>query len=89
MSERKLSEAEADLHLSRQVIEYLSKKGYTKTEAMLRSESANTDKDGRPIATRAEDLGGAKYLKAFSPSITKYIAELANQELRSSSLMDR
>lgn len=48
-----------------QVLEYLSKKGYTKTEAMLRRESANHDQDGRPIITRAEDTGGEKYLRAF------------------------
>jgi transcription initiation factor TFIID subunit 5 len=48
-----------------QVIEYLSKKGYSKTEAMLRMESANTDREGRPLIQRAEDLGGDKYFKAF------------------------
>ncbi|KAI4217098.1 MAG: hypothetical protein LQ351_000407 [Letrouitia transgressa] len=47
------------------VIEYLSKKGYNRTEAMLRVESANQDVDGRPIQTRLEDSGGLKYGKAF------------------------
>ncbi|KAH0542551.1 hypothetical protein FGG08_003056 [Glutinoglossum americanum] len=47
------------------VIEYLSKKGYSRTEAMLRMESANTDREGRPLIQRAEDLGGDKYFKAF------------------------
>jgi transcription initiation factor TFIID subunit 5 len=49
----------------RQVIEYLSKKGYSRTEAMLRMESANTDREGRPVIQRVEDLGGDKYFKAF------------------------
>jgi hypothetical protein len=49
-----------------QVIEYLSKKGYSKTEAMLRRESENTDREGRPTFTRAEDLGGDKYKTGFS-----------------------
>jgi hypothetical protein len=88
MSNRTLPEPEADLYKTRQVIEYLSKKGYTKTEAMLRSESANTDKDGRPIITRAEDLGGAKYLKAFSKSANKH-SNGCQLRLRSSSIMDR
>ena len=48
-----------------QVIEYLSKKGYNRTEAMLRSESANQDAEGRPIIPRAEDAGGAKYGKGL------------------------
>ena len=49
----------------RQVIEYLSKKGYSRTEAMLRMESANTDREGRPVIQRVEDLGGDKYFKSF------------------------
>ena len=48
------------------VIEYLSKKGYSKTEAMLRRESETTDREGRPLITRAEDLGGDKYKSGFS-----------------------
>lgn len=48
-----------------QVIEYLSKKGYSKTESMLRQESANQDVDGRAINTKAEETGGDKYGKAF------------------------
>ena len=51
-----------------QVIEYLNKKGYSKTEAMLRMESANQDADGRSIASRAADPNGAKYGRAFSES---------------------
>lgn len=47
------------------MLEYLNKKGYNRTEAMLRKESANQDAEGRPIVTRAEDRGGAQYEKAF------------------------
>lgn len=50
------------------VLEYLSKKGYNRTEAMLRMESANQDVDGRPIQTRVEESGGVKYGKAFGNS---------------------
>ena len=57
---------EADYSL--QVIEYLNKKGYSKTEAMLRMESANQDADGRSVASRAGDPAGAKYGRAFSES---------------------
>ncbi|KAL9601138.1 MAG: hypothetical protein Q9219_002737 [cf. Caloplaca sp. 3 TL-2023] len=49
----------------KKVLEYLSKKGYNRTEAMLRLESANQDVDGRPIQTRVEESGGMKYGKAF------------------------
>ncbi|KAI4260079.1 MAG: hypothetical protein LQ352_000458 [Teloschistes flavicans] len=52
-------------HLNGIVLEYLSKKGYNRTEAMLRMESANQDVDGRPIHTRVEESGGLKYAKAF------------------------
>ena len=48
-----------------QVIEYLSKKGYSRTEAMLRTESAYQDAEGRTIHTRLEDMGGRKYGSAF------------------------
>jgi transcription initiation factor TFIID subunit 5 len=48
-----------------QVLEYLSKKGYSRTEAMLRRESANVDSDGRPVPSRAEDTGGRKYFTSF------------------------
>ena len=48
-----------------QVIEYLSKKGYSKTESMLRQESANQDVEGRPFNIKTEETGGAKYGKAF------------------------
>lgn len=54
---------EADMAL--QVIEYLSKKGYNRTEAMLRVESAAQDAEGRPPPARVEDTGGLKYAKAF------------------------
>lgn len=47
------------------VLEYLSKKGYNRTEATLRMESAHQDGDGRPIFTRVEESGGLKYGKAF------------------------
>lgn len=53
----------ADLDV--QVLEYLSKKGYSRTEAMLRRESANVDADGRPISVRPEETGGRKYFRAY------------------------
>lgn len=43
------------------VLEYLSKKGYNKTEATLRKESAQHTPDGRPKVSRVEDHGGRKY----------------------------
>lgn len=49
----------------RKVIEYLSKKGYSRTEAMLRVESASQDAEGKPISSRVEETGGLKYGKAF------------------------
>jgi transcription initiation factor TFIID subunit 5 len=51
--------------IKKQVIEYLLKKGYNRTEQMLRQESSNLDRDGKPIHDRAEDLGTAKYSKGF------------------------
>lgn len=38
-----------------QVIDYLAKKGYSRTEAMLRMESANQEIDGRPLPPLGED----------------------------------
>ena len=61
----------ADLNLK--VIEYLSKKGYSKTESMLRQESANQDVDGRPITTKAEQTGSTKYGRAFGKHQLSFI----------------
>lgn len=52
--------------VNHQVIEYLLKKGYNRTEQMLRHESSNLDKDGKPIQERVEDLGNAKYARGFT-----------------------
>lgn len=51
--------------LNQIVMEYLSKKGYSKTEAMLRVESAHTDADGRPIITKPEDYPDMMYERAY------------------------
>jgi transcription initiation factor TFIID subunit 5 len=48
-----------------QVIEYLVKKGYVKTEQTLRQESSKVDRDGRPMVDRAEDTGTEQYGKAY------------------------
>lgn len=50
---------------TQQVIEYLSKKGYTKTEQMLRAESANQDAEGKPVSVKSEPAGGMKYREVF------------------------
>ena len=52
-----------DANTFHKVIEYLSKKGYSRTEAMLRMESANQEASGTPA--RVEESGGAKYARAF------------------------
>lgn len=52
-------------HLSDfQVTDYLKKKGFTKTEAVFRQETAYLGPDGRP-AQRNDDPGPKKFLKAF------------------------
>lgn len=52
-------------YLLQQVLEYLAKKGYSRTEAMLRKESAHQDAEGRPIHGRAEDAGGDAYFRGY------------------------
>lgn len=52
-------------NLNQIVIEYLLKKGYNRTEQMLRLESSNLDREGKPIQDRVEDLGTAKYSRGF------------------------
>lgn len=49
-----------------QVLEYLAKKGYNRTESMLRKESAHQDADGRPLISRAEDAGGDMFERAYN-----------------------
>jgi transcription initiation factor TFIID subunit 5 len=46
------------------VLEYLSKKGYVRTEAMLRKES-EPQANGQTLAAQSTDAGGAKFTKAF------------------------
>ncbi|KAK5135163.1 hypothetical protein LTR08_005549 [Meristemomyces frigidus] len=52
-------------NLNQIVLEYLNKKGYNRTEAMLRKESHNLDPNGQPIITRVGDSGGKKWSPAF------------------------
>lgn len=70
--------------VNQQVIEYLSKKGYSKTESMLRQESANQDVEGKPINTKAEQTGGAKYGKAFCECYVFFYGLKNSTELGSS-----
>ena len=49
---------------------------------MLRQESANQDVEGRPINTKAEETGGAKYGKAFGECHVMYYALKHPTELR-------
>lgn len=53
-------------NLNQIVIEYLNKKGYSRTEAMLRVESAHIDAEGRPILSRVEDYPDMMHEKAYS-----------------------
>ncbi|KAF3937222.1 Xenin [Dactylella cylindrospora] len=56
--------AQSSQNLNNIVIEYLSKKGYTKTEAMLRAEMASVDSDGRPIRPKEDKY--AQFDKAYN-----------------------
>ena len=48
-----------------QVLEYLNKKGYSKSEAMLRMESST---EGGPLQTAADEPIGIKYMRVFGKS---------------------
>ena len=87
-SQKDVSHDDADI--TSKVIEYLVKKGYNRTEQMLRQESSNVDKDGRPIHDLTED-GPEKYAKGFSlllawieASLDIYKASSPHLDLRSS-----
>ncbi|KAK6537866.1 Transcription initiation factor TFIID subunit 5 [Orbilia ellipsospora] len=56
--------AQSSQNLNNIVIEYLSKKGYVKTEATLRAEMASVDSEGRPIRPKEDKY--AQYDKAYS-----------------------
>lgn len=52
------------------MLEYLSKKGYVRTEAMLRKESDGPQgPNGGPAVSQTNEAGLAKYTKAFGESI--------------------
>ena len=48
-----------------QVIDYLNKKGYTRTEAVLRAESANQEIP-KEVDLRPQTVGPPKYLQAYA-----------------------
>ncbi|PLB41488.1 putative transcription initiation factor TFIID subunit [Aspergillus candidus] len=58
------SGAMSQQNLNQIVIDYLAKKGYSRTEAMLRMESANQEIDGRPLPALGEDAR-PKYRQGF------------------------
>ena len=60
---REFLETSADMNIK--VIEYLSKKGYSKTEAMLRVESANQDIESTSLGTKMVGVDGTKYMKGL------------------------
>ncbi|KAF2018426.1 transcription initiation factor TFIID subunit 5 [Aaosphaeria arxii CBS 175.79] len=79
------SGTQSQQNLNQIVLEYLSKKGYVRTEAMLRKESEiqQPGADGRPVAQQPE-AGLAKYTKAYE-LLRKYTEdnlELYRPELR-------
>jgi hypothetical protein len=53
-----------DADWRQKVTDYLKKKGFTKTEAVFRQETAHLGPDGRP-AQRNDDSGPKKYLRGF------------------------
>ncbi|KAL4907492.1 hypothetical protein BDW74DRAFT_125019 [Aspergillus multicolor] len=58
------SGAMSQQNLNQIVIDYLAKKGYSRTEAMLRMESANQEIDGRPLPQLGEEAR-PKYRMGF------------------------
>jgi hypothetical protein len=65
LQRRTFEEMDIKANVKQKVLEYLVKKGYNRTEQMLRQESAHLDKDGRPIHNRVEELGNIKYARGF------------------------
>lgn len=64
------------------------KKGYTRTEAMLRRESSNIDKDGKPIIDRSLEPLPGRFREAFillakwlDGNLDVYKVRLLNQEI--------
>ena len=51
---------------TKQVIDYLNKKGYSQTEAALRVEMKKRERDPSGALSRAEDKGPDQYSIAFS-----------------------
>lgn len=50
---------------SKQVTDYLLKRGYTHTEAVFRKEVQNVDPSGRPLKNN-DEMGPKKYMRAFT-----------------------
>jgi hypothetical protein len=57
-----------------QVLEYLNKKGYSKTEATLRREVA--DRDTGPVVRKVQDKGWEKYTESYSKFDTAFASRV-------------
>ena len=57
--------ASAPQHDHQSIIEYLTNNGYSKTEAMLRVESAHTDADGRPVIAQPDGRPEVLYERSY------------------------
>ncbi|KAF2444344.1 transcription initiation factor-like protein TFIID subunit 5 [Karstenula rhodostoma CBS 690.94] len=62
-------------NLNQIVLEYLSKKGYVRTEAMLRKESEPAVTNGTSLGGQSTDQGGTKATKAFE-LLRKYMDDI-------------
>jgi transcription initiation factor TFIID subunit 5 len=71
-------------NLNQIVLEYLSKKGYSRTEAVLRKESLNIDANGSPIVSSIMDMGGKRFKIAFETALrwVDNSLEIYKQELQ-------
>lgn len=66
------------------MIDYLAKKGYTRTEAMLRMESGSQEIDGRPLPQLSADKR-PKYREGFGkPHIERIVALVLTSLLQNS-----
>jgi hypothetical protein len=71
-----------------QVIDYLAKKGYTRTEAMLRMESASQEIDGRSLPQLNENLR-PKYRNGFGMFVQAIYNYITHVRLTNSKISSR
>ena len=67
-----MTNRDVELTLIIKVLEYLNKKGFSRSEWMLRKETGDPAAESSPIALKNQEMGGENCAKAFRESVEPF-----------------